>query len=94
VVGLCKNWHTRFTAKESSGREVRYCSAPTTLLYCVASFGPSKFPLLGKSLSAAVIGVLTDLQFSMFTCWRISQAYLSCVMSSSSLFLVNSIPKK
>jgi hypothetical protein len=45
VVGECKNWQTLFTAKDMSGLvRVKYCNAPTMLLYCAESFSPSGSP--------------------------------------------------
>jgi hypothetical protein len=44
VVGECKNWHTLLTANDISVRvKVRYCKAPTMLLYLVQSSGPNFF---------------------------------------------------
>jgi hypothetical protein len=63
VVGAWRNWHTLLTAKEMSGRvNVRYCIAPTILLYRVESLGPSISPSLALSFSTLDKGVAIDLQ--------------------------------
>lgn len=45
VFGTCKNRQTLFTGKEISDHvKVKYCKAPTILLYCLALFVPRGDP--------------------------------------------------
>ena len=58
VVGECKYWHTLLTEKAMSGLvSVRYCRAPTRLLYRVESSGPSFLPSVILRASLSLIGV-------------------------------------
>jgi hypothetical protein len=56
---------------------VRYCRAPTKLLYWVASFGPSGEPSCKDNFSLAHNGVLTGLQFAIPGFFSRSATYLS-----------------
>jgi hypothetical protein len=45
VIGACKNGQTLLTEKDISGLvKVKYCNAPTMLMYCVLSSGPRGSP--------------------------------------------------
>lgn len=77
IVGICRNWHTLFTAKDMCGLvTVKYCSAPTILLYLVTSVGPNCSPSYDDNFLEATIGVLTGLQSSMPTRFSKSDVYL------------------
>jgi hypothetical protein len=56
---------------------VKYCHAPTILLYLVASFGPNNVPSKAESFSLVERGVLTGLQLVIFTLSSRSDAYFS-----------------
>jgi hypothetical protein len=63
VVGTCKYWHTLFIENAISGLvKVRYCNAPTKLLYLAVSLGPIGVPLCHDNFSLVDNGVATGLQ--------------------------------
>jgi hypothetical protein len=66
------------TEKAISGLvRVKYCNAPTMLLYLVPSSGPRSYPSVTKSFSDVDSGVGGDLQFFKPTLLIKSKAYFS-----------------
>jgi hypothetical protein len=95
VVGLCRNWHILFTAKARSGRvRVKYCKAPTMLLYRVPSSGDNSTPSLHDNLSEAGNGVGVSLQFFIPTLVKILDAYFSCDSRRPPWVRLTSMPRK
>jgi hypothetical protein len=73
---------------------VKYCKAPTMLLYRVASLGPNRVPSKAESFSLVESGVLTGLQQDILTLLSKSEAYLSWVKIKPPATLLTSIPRK
>ena len=73
---------------------VRYCKAPTILLYCVASLGQRGVPSCIDNLSLVLNGVVTGLHSDMLTLFNKSEAYLSYVSIIPSRTFVTSMPRK
>ena len=73
---------------------VRYCKAPTILLYCVASLGPRGVPSCIDNFSLVLNGVVTGLHSDMLTLFNKSEAYLSYVSIIPSRTFVTSMPRK
>jgi hypothetical protein len=70
---------------------VRYCRAPTKLLYLVESSGPRLVPFVALSFSIVDGGVSTDLLLSIPARFTISVAYLSCDIINPSVDFFTSI---
>lgn len=85
AIGEWRNWQTLLTEKAISGLvSVRYCKAPTILLYLEPSATDKGSPNVLVNFSVTAIGVMTDLQFSKFARARSSWIYLSCVSTMPS----------
>jgi hypothetical protein len=75
--GACKNRHTLLNEKLKSGHvRVKYCKAPTMLMYLVASSRSSNSSSPILNLSEVLSGVVLGLQFIIPTQFSKSEAYL------------------